>query len=36
MLFVETRKMCDRVAHVLESYLLYNTAENEGWKVRVQ
>ena len=36
MSFVETRKMFDRVAHLLESYSLQNTADNEGWKVRVQ
>ena len=33
MLFAETIRICDRVAHLLESYSPYNTAENEGWKV---
>ena len=36
MLFAETSRICDRVAHLLESYSPYNTAENEGWKVHYE
>ena len=33
MLFVETNRICDRIAHLLESYSPYNSAENECGEV---